>query len=422
LSLINDVLDLSKVESGKMDVYYESIDGPAVLDEVMHTIQPLVDKHGNTLVLDQQIEPGEFVTDVMKFRQILLNLLSNASKFTQRGQITVTARRKMVDGTGMISVAVTDTGIGMTAEQLEKVFDEFAQADVSTSKDYGGTGLGLAICKRFAQLMGGDIEVESEMGSGSCFTLSIPADEPKKAASLPAEGQATGLASILVIDDDPSARDISTRILEKQGFSVTSAASGAEGLEAIVKNRPDVVVLDVMMPGMDGWQVLEQLKADPETADIPVVMQSMLSEREMGLSLGADDYITKPVDKAQLNASVRSMLPTVNHGNQVLVIEQGSAIRDQLTAAFDGAEGRIFDASDLAGAETVLNSNDIDLILIGLFEQAESVGALLNKLNGAGRAAATPIVRINSADLEDQRADHLVGYIREQLSRNDSAE
>jgi signal transduction histidine kinase/ActR/RegA family two-component response regulator len=310
LSLINDVLDLSKIESGKMSVYYESIDGPAVLDEVMHTIQPLVDKHGNTLVLKKDIKPAHFVTDVMKFRQILLNLLSNASKFTRQGSITVEAKRQTREDTDMIAVAVTDTGIGMTPEQIDKVFEEFAQADESTSKEYGGTGLGLAICKRFAELMGGDITVESEPGAGSCFTLLIPVDypqveaEPVETTVIAPKPETAGKARILVVDDDEAARELSTRILEKQGYQVETAESGAEGLAAIAKSPPDLVVLDVMMPGMDGWQVLEQLKAEPDTADIPVVMLSMLNEREMGLSLGADDYITKPVDKARLRESV----------------------------------------------------------------------------------------------------------------------
>ena len=426
LSLINDVLDLSKIESGKMTVFYEQADAVSVIDEVLQTIQPLVDKHGNTLVRDVDFDPREITTDVTKFRQILLNLLSNASKFTKQGTITVTARRVMTDDGEIASVAISDTGIGMTPEQMAKVFDEFEQADASTTREYGGTGLGLTICRRFAEMMGGGIIVMSEPGAGSTFTLKLPVEQALQAAPGEDDEQAgtredgDALAHILVIDDDENAREISRRILERQGYRVSTVASGARGLEFMREEKPDLVVLDVMMAGMDGWQVLEKLRADPETAAVPVIMQSMLDERELGLSLGADEYLTKPVDRKRLSKAVRRSLPAGDEERVILVVERNADVRAHLEKVFQGEAAHIVTLGTLEDVEDLIDEQAVDLVLVGHFDHLEALGALIQRTDGLRHPHTTPILSLETEEPADERADHLVGYVRQQLAQAES--
>ncbi|WP_062118556.1 response regulator [Aureimonas sp. AU40] len=299
LSLINDVLDLSKVESGKMDIYTETFDVAEIVSDVATTAQRLVEKKNNRLVTDIAADVGTLHSDVTKVRQILLNLLSNAAKFTQDGTITLSVRR---EGEAMI-FAVTDTGIGMTPEQLERLFQRFSQADASTTRKYGGTGLGLSLTKAFSAMLGGDVTVESEAERGSRFTLTLPVNiadalSPEEAlpdAQLPVVSDVDPAKIVLVIDDDTAQRELMTRFLAREGFSTVTAADGATGLALAKELRPRAILLDVMMPGMDGWTVLGRLKADPDLADIPVVMVTFVSERGLASSLGAADYVDKPV-------------------------------------------------------------------------------------------------------------------------------
>lgn len=311
LALINDVLDISKIESGKMTVYNEDTDLPRLVDEVVVTVQPLIDKNGNRLIYHNNLANRRAATDVTRFRQITLNLLSNAAKFTRDGEITVSLNDIEQDGVEFIEMAVSDTGIGMSSEQLEQVFEAFIQADLSTTKEYGGTGLGLTISRKFAQLLGGDIDVESELGAGSCFRFRVPriALMGSRAAERRARpaGQ-TDSAHILVVDDNESAREISQRTLSQAGFTVSVAASGGEAIEQACSLQPDLILLDVMMPEMDGWQVLETLRESAATQAIPVIIQSMVNEREMGEMMKVDAYMIKPVEREQLLATVRQVL------------------------------------------------------------------------------------------------------------------
>ncbi len=358
LDLINEILDLSKIESGKMVVFYEPIDITTLINDVKTTVQPLIDKYDNGFEIIVDVEDTNIETDVTKFRQILMNLLSNAAKFTKEGLITVTARRFMEGDVDTISVAVEDTGIGMTKKQLEKVFDEFTQADDSTTRQFGGTGLGLSICRSFAILMKGRIDVKSTPGKGTTFTFTVPAMDPKTEPVEVSKPEAkkgeiiegSGLATILVIDDDSVSLEISERILGKRGYSVLIASSGDEGVTLAREKHPDIIVLDVIMPGMDGWQVLEKLKDDEKTRDIPIIMQSMLSERELGLAKGADDYLTKPIDKANLTQAVRKLLPDVNMANGLMIIEQGSAINDLIHGTAAEQSWEVKTTADMAEA------------------------------------------------------------------------
>jgi CheY-like chemotaxis protein len=311
LSLINDVLDLSKIEAGKMGLNLETFDVAAMVEEMVTTIQPAIAKNENAFQLRVQEDIGTMRADITKVRQILLNLLSNACKFTEHGTVSLDVDRLATAGQDWIRFRVGDTGIGITAEQQENLFQEFAQADVSIARKYGGTGLGLAISHRFVQLMKGRITVESVPGQGSIFTVQLPAQaavEQTESMQLAETGGATGGSArdktdadtILVIDDDLAVRDLMSRSLTKLGFRVVAAASGEEGLRLAKELRPLVITLDVIMPDWDGWTVLNKLKADSELAEIPVIMVTIVDNEAMGRDLGASSYLIKPVDRERL--------------------------------------------------------------------------------------------------------------------------
>ncbi len=318
LDLINGVLDLSKIEAGKMDLYLEDVDVQAMLQEVQVTIEPLIQKNGNRLEIICGSDIGEMYTDVTKLRQCLINLMSNAAKFTDQGVITLAVGLENELGRDWMRFDISDTGIGMTPDQVKKLFQAFSQADASTTRRYGGTGLGLAITKRFSTMLGGDVSVRSVEGKGTTFTLRLPAEVVEKrrgkrpdVLSLTSSGTLRlprGFNTILVIDDDPAVGDMLTRFLNKEGYEVVCAPGGEEGLKKAREIQPDAITLDAVMPGMDGWQVLAQLKSDPLTAGIPVIMVSMLDDKSRGFSLGASEYLTKPVDRDRLVALLQQLL------------------------------------------------------------------------------------------------------------------
>jgi PAS domain S-box-containing protein len=340
LALINDILDFSKIEAGKMELYVETFDVATLVNDVVAVIQPLIDKNENTLQVACDGDPGSMRADLTKVRQVLFNLLSNASKFTERGNITLgVARHPSAASNGpaddWITFAVTDTGIGMTPEQLDRLFREFSQADTSTTRKYGGTGLGLAISKRFAQMMGGDVTVESEVGRGSTFTVRLPAEpveHHEEAAALPAplrELARAEASTVLVIDDDPAVHDLLQRLLGKEGFRLESALDGQQGLRLARDLEPDAILLDVMMPGLDGWAVLSALKADPDLAEIPVVMLTFVQDQELGYALGAAEYLTKPVDRSRLTSLLKKYRRDPAVG-PILIVEDDEAARGTL--------------------------------------------------------------------------------------------
>jgi signal transduction histidine kinase/CheY-like chemotaxis protein len=314
LSLINEILDLSKIEAGKMDLYLEDFDLLSVISEVESTIKPLVDKNGNTLVVEHPPTLPTMRTDLTKLRQGLFNLLSNACKFTNKGLITLSISIDKLDGRDWVSFRVSDNGIGMTREQVAKVFEAFTQADNSTTRKYGGTGLGLTITKKFCLMMGGDISVSSEPGVGSTFTIQLPAQEmapspqvslqvldtlsstrPPPDRAIPCHGD-----TILIIDDDQANRDLLHDILVRKGFTSVVAADGKEGLDLAHKLQPAVITIDVMMPHIDGWQLLSALKLDPDTYHIPVILVTIAKDRTQGYALGVSEYLIKPIDRQYL--------------------------------------------------------------------------------------------------------------------------
>jgi signal transduction histidine kinase len=321
LALISDILDLSKIEAGRIELYEETFDVSTMIRDLCATIQPLIDKNSNRLVTDVAADVGVMHADLTKIRQSLLNLLSNACKFTSKGTIRLRVRPETLHGRGWIVFEVTDSGIGMPADRVSKVFDAFTQADPSTTRKYGGTGLGLTITRRFCEMMGGEIGVESVIDVGTTFTIRLPAGirgEPAGTGTLPVEkrlaepaggGEVQG--SVLVVDDDPGAQGLMHAYLVKAGYLVTIASSGEEGLELARKLRPDIITLDVMMPRVDGWSVISALKADPELAGIPVIVISMVENQSMAHSLGAAEYLAKPVSRDRLVSVLRKYQPAM---------------------------------------------------------------------------------------------------------------
>ena len=302
LGLINDVLDLSKVESGKMDVYAEDFDVAGVVEDLASTVKALVDKKGNRLDLRLAPALGTMHSDLTKVRQVLLNLLSNAAKFTEAGTVTLSVRRHADDGgRDSVTFVVSDTGIGMTEEQLAKAFQRFSQADASTTRKFGGTGLGLSLTKAFADMLDGSVAVESVHGQGTTFSFTVPACHAAPVAAGTAsdasDPQDDDLAKdlVLVIDDDADQRVLMTRFLRREGFRVRVAVNGTEGLALARSLRPRAILLDVMMPGIDGWSVLSEIKADPDLSAIPVVMATSVEQKGLAESLGASDFMLKPV-------------------------------------------------------------------------------------------------------------------------------
>ncbi len=319
LGLINDILDLSKIEAGKMELHLEVFDISSLIGEVAQTIDIQVAKNGNTLQINCPPEIGVMYADLGKVRQGLFNLVSNAAKFTNDGKIRVEAERQMMDGIEWILFRVSDTGIGLSAEQIVRLFQSFTQADASTTRKFGGTGLGLALTRRFCQMMGGDVTVHSEAGQGSTFTIKLPTSVSEVVAGEAIPQIAPVLVDttiddevlpdvrtcVLVIDDDSTQRDLMQRYLRKEGFSVQVATGGAHGLRLARQLLPAAITLDVMMPEMDGWSVLSELKSDPELCEIPVIMVTMVDDSERGFTLGASEYATKPVNRRRLTQILR---------------------------------------------------------------------------------------------------------------------
>ncbi|MEJ2218189.1 MAG: GAF domain-containing protein, partial [Gemmatimonadota bacterium] len=375
LGLINGILDLSKIEAGKMDLYLEEFELAEVLDEVSSTVAPLLEKNGNTLVRETG-ELGWVQADVTKVRQVLLNLLSNASKFTEQGTIRLTADATQdEDGVEWLEIAVADSGIGMTPEQMERLFEAFSQAEASTTRRYGGTGLGLAISRRFCRMMGGDITVASEPGVGSTFTVRLPrrvgsaapadAAASVEEAGVLEEGAGTGESgTLLVIDDDPEVHTLLRHWLAREGYRVEGAADGASGLERARELRPDAVILDVLMPGVDGWSVLEQLRADAELSHVPVIILSMLDDRRLGFALGASDYLTKPVDAARLLDALHRHC--TDRERPVLVVEDDPAARAMLRRTMEREGWSVLEAENGRVALERLSEAQPQLLLLDL--------------------------------------------------------
>jgi signal transduction histidine kinase/CheY-like chemotaxis protein len=433
LALINDILDLSKIEAGKMELFVERFDLAELIDEVASTVQPMVYKNANTLKVVRAAGLGEMRADQMKVRQTLYNLLSNAVKFTQGGTITLDADRQLMDGGEWIVFRVADTGIGLSDEQLSKLFLDFSQADASTTRRFGGTGLGLALTRRFCQMMGGDVSVQSVLGEGSVFTIKLPAlmrestpdgDGARAGAfvasregEIPAGGEAPpGTSWVLVIDDDPAPRELLQRYLTQEGFSVRTAAGGAEGLILARTLHPAAITLDVMMPEMDGWSVLKALKEDPELRSIPVIMLTLVDDPEAGFALGAAEYTSKPVDRHRLSATIRKYAQP-GPESLVLLVEDDPATRAMMRNVLEKEGCRVCEAVNGRAGLRCMEAERPDVILLDLMMPEMDGFEFADQVRRHPEWRNVPIIVVTAHDLSARDRQRLSGYVETVLQK-----
>jgi signal transduction histidine kinase/CheY-like chemotaxis protein/HAMP domain-containing protein len=402
LGLINDILDLSKIEAGRMEVFRETFDVRGLIGDVEMLVLPLAERNGNRLVVNCPDDVGSIESDITKIKQTLINLLSNASKFTKEGTVDLTVERRDGKDGGELAFIVTDTGIGMSEEQIGRLFQAFSQADASTTRKFGGTGLGLAISKSFAQMLGGDLTVTSTSGEGSRFVLTLPlSDGAASTEDLPSIAQdgAASRATVLVVDDDPAALHIIGSHLTRGGYRAIYASSGAQALAMARSEHPDAITLDIMMPQMDGWSVLVALKKEPDLADIPVVIVSVSSERALGLTLGAAGMLTKPVDRNELGDFI-SRLIGPSSGGTVLVVEDDHPTQLLMQRTVE----RLGHAAALTanGREgmTWLEDNEPPVAILLDLQMPEMNGfEFLARLRAQERWSAVPVVVVTAQQL-----------------------
>jgi two-component system, NtrC family, sensor kinase len=402
LGLINQVLDLSKIEAGKLELSAEPVNLAPLLEEVAGTARQLAEQNGIRLIVEAQDNLGSQIVDPMRLRQILLNLLSNACKFTKLGEVTLRVRR-VVDGHNWMEFVVADTGIGMTAEQQARLFEEFSQADTSTARRFGGTGLGLAITRRLARMMGGDVTVQSEPGKGSVFTVRLPAGE------VPGVRESETRPStdcILVIDDDATARELISDQLKQDGYSVVTACGGLEGIKRAKELRPIAITLDVVMPDLDGWSVLAALRQDAELSEIPVFMVTALDEHRRGVALGAAGYLTKPIERERLSRLV-SRFRSPRSPTRVLVVEDDEVQRERVRSWLEGQEWIVREAANGREALACLKERRPDVMLLDLMMPELDGFAVVAAVQREQTWRDIPIIVITARELDARDRERL---------------
>jgi CheY-like chemotaxis protein len=432
LALINDILDLSKIEAGRMELHLESFPLVPVIQDVAKTIEPMATKNGNRIVIECPADLDTMHADQTRFRQSLLNLASNANKFTEKGTITIAARQGQESGRDWITLAVADTGIGMTPEQMGKLFQEFSQASSRTASKYGGTGLGLAISRHFCRMMGGDITVESEPGEGSTFTIRLPrivqgVETPVTQGRAEARAEPvhpiaedTEEPLILVVDDDATARDLVVRHLERAGFAAVAAGGGQEGLRLVRELRPAAVTLDIMMPDLDGWTVLAAIKGDPALASIPVVLMSIVDQKNRGYALGAADYLVKPVDRAKLVETLTHICGSTS--GKALLVDDDEVVRRSVRQALEPIGWQVTEAENGQVAVESLAATLPDVIILDLMMPKMDGFEFLDELRSQPTWQDIPVVIITAKDLTQEDRDRLNGGVERIIQKSDRDE
>jgi signal transduction histidine kinase/DNA-binding response OmpR family regulator len=420
LALINEILDLAKIEAGKLELHPEEVDLDVLMADVSKTAETLATKNGNRLDVEIAPDLGRIQVDPVRLRQVVLNLLSNACKFTKSGTVTLRAVRATGLGGDWVTISVQDTGIGMTEEQLGRLFQEFTQADSSTTRKYGGTGLGLAISRRLCRLMGGDIEVQSMVGIGSTFTVTLPAAGgasgylTKHSASKrpPADVCPPGQSQqALVIDDEETARNILRHILMREGFNVITAEGGKQGIQLARQVRPSLITLDVLMPGLDGWSVLQELKRDDALSDIPVIMVTIVDEENQGYALGAAAYLTKPIDRERLRKALASCRP--NHRSpRVLIVEDDAHTRGWLSRILREDGWEVAEAENGRVALDRLAVAHPDLVLLDLMMPEMDGFEFIEEVHRHEETRHLPVIVLTAADLNEEGHHRLNSGIR----------
>jgi signal transduction histidine kinase/DNA-binding response OmpR family regulator len=411
-TLINDVLDHARLEANKVKLDPTLFQISELVNDVLDTMQPIVQRKGNQLRIELSPDLGNMRADITRVKQCLLNLLGNACKFTSNGTITLQAKRTSIAGPGWVTFRVTDTGIGMTPEQQGVLFEAFVQADASITREHGGTGLGLSISRGLSRLMGGDLVLEhSQPNVGSTFALQLPVDaEPQADLTVaPKQEQGTmvlphGQNTILVVDDEKEVRDLLARMLAREGFQTVTASSGEEALRLARVLHPQAITLDVLMPGMDGWSVLSALKADPALADIPVIMLTIVDDKSLGRSLGADDHLSKPVDRKKLIGLLKMYRQRTVPG-PVLVVEDDAATRQNMRRILEADGWIVAEAGNGREALDRLTEQRAELILLDLAMPEMNGFEFLAAVQAHASWASIPTVIVTARELttEDRR-------------------
>ena len=426
LTLINDVLDISKIEAGKMEVHLETFDVAELIGELAGTVEDLVARKGNRLIVECAPDIGTMHSDPVKLRQSLINLLSNAAKFTENGTVRLEVERRGAGDTASMIFRVADTGIGMSQDQVTKLFQRFTQADASTTRRFGGTGLGLSITKSFVAMLGGEVAVDSIPDQGSVFALRLPADSAvhraqadAKETAEPESHEGSGANPVLVIDDDPNARALLSRFLAREGFSVRTASDGLSGLELARTLKPRAILLDVMMPHMDGWAVLSALKSDPDVADIPVIMETIVHEKGLAFSLGAEDYLTKPIQWPRLKKVLdrfRSTPPAT-----ALIIDDDDSTQSALDGLLEKEGWSVAHARDRDAAFARLGEKRPSLLLIDLNMSNANGFALIRELRRQPQWRDVPVVALSANELSPDERSRLEGHVQQIINTEDDA-
>ena len=414
LALINQILDLSKIEAGKMELSLERVDLPALISSVLDSISPLAQAKG--LQIDTRFAPGlpALEADAGRLKQIVINLLSNAVKFTERGHIEILAQ----PSGRMVRIAVKDTGIGISAESQKVIFEEFVQGDGSSTRRHGGTGLGLSIVRRLVEMHGGAITVLSEPGLGSTFTFTVPAWASGQAAlgatqrrPLRRPNQGLPGAAILVVDDDPSVRQLISRHLEQEGWKTVQASNAADALQLAREIRPMLITLDIMMPDASGWWVLEKLKEDPLTAGIPVLVVTIVEDQRLVFALGASDYLGKPYDRGALIAKIHRLLPSLD-GKRVLVVDDDPEARTMLAKILTEERAEVIGAAGGDEAMAMIAQSPPDLVLLDLMMPGMSGFEMVARLRAQPAAAGIPVMIVSAKELTAEDVLTLNGHIQ----------
>lgn len=424
LTLINDILDLAKIQAGKMVLEVTDFEVGPLLNELREWVDPLVRKNSNTMTLDAAADLGTVHSDRTRIRQVLLNLISNAAKFTQNGAIRLQARKqKSADGADEIVFRVADTGVGMKPEDAARLFQPFVQVDSSNTRKHEGTGLGLAICKKLCQMMGGDIEVHSELGIGTTLTVQLPVrvstlelPGARPESSVMAEAiPGAEVGAVLVVDDDDQSRTLLAGVLGREGYRVVTARGGSEGLEAARRERPAAVILNALAPGPGGWAVLGTLKDDPTTADIPVIMATLVDGRTRGVAFGATDYVTKPIDWDRLSLILRTH--RAEPGSPVLLVEDDPITRD-MTARHLRAQGwEVREATDGREALARVRESKPAVILLDLMMPNMDGFEFVETLRRDPAGQSIPVVVVTAKELSETDRSRLAGTVQQVLQK-----
>jgi signal transduction histidine kinase/CheY-like chemotaxis protein len=411
LQLLNNLLDLAKIEAGMMSLYMEDISVPMLVEEVRTMAAPLLEKNRNRLALAVDPALRGMSGDVTRLKQILLNLLGNAAKFTKEGTITLRLALESRQDRPWLILQVADTGIGMTPEQAEKLFQEFVQAESYTSRKYGGTGLGLALCRQMARMMDGEIRVESEAGKGSVFTVEIPFRPPVEPLIFDEEPPSAGpRGKVLIIEDDEDFRTGLARLLNREGFETLEAGTGEEGFELAGRERPNLITLDVSLPGISGWEVLEKLKADEGLAGVPVILLTLSEDRSQGFALGAADFLSKPIEPRKCAEFLRRHLAPRLTGS-ILVVEDDAPLREALARTLEGEGWTTRTAGDGLEALSCLEAGwRPDLVLLDLQLPEMDGFQFLEALRQRPEWADLPVIVATGMTLEEPQRKRLAGH------------